>query len=125
MASISITVKDDLFTITMDNNEWTGLTVGGQAIVKNGNQGWSYTGLGPLNFQATATHIETLNPNDILVVKGSENKDYVAALTYTAQGAAPFVMDGALFSGTNVQDAQTGQIDFNQGMMMGGFSHES
>lgn len=124
MASIGISAtSDNQFNISMDNNEWTGLTVNGEAVPGNGH-GWSYTGPGPLTFEATASGIETIAENRVLAVKGTGSTCYVASLAYT-DPSKPFAIEGSLYSADNVNGAVDKQVWFSQGGMMGAFNPPS
>lgn len=123
MAAMSIVEKDGMFSIGMDLNEWTGLTVNGTPVQK-GNTGWSYvqTKKGTLNFVATASLLTTINPNTDFVLKGEHGEDYRCKLDYSNTSNGPFVMTGTLSTEQNSKDAQEGPIWFSQGMMQGALS---
>src|SRR3989338_4372228 len=124
MAAIAIIEKDGLFTIEMDQNDWTGLTVNG-TVVPEGNSGWKHvqTSKGSLNFVASADYVSTVNPNSVFVLEGENGEDYTCKLTYSdTSSGAPFTMTGALSAGQHVPGAQKGPIVFSQGMMTGSFT---
>ena len=124
MAAIAIIEKDGLFTIELDQNDWTGLTVNG-APVQEGATGWKFvqTVQGKVNFVASADYCTTVNPDATYVIKGEHGQDYSCELTYSnTSTGAPFTMTGTLSSGQNLPGAQVGPIVFSQGMMAGSFS---
>ena len=124
MAAIAIFEKDGLFTIELDQNEWTGLTVNGTTVQESAT-GWKYvqTSKGTLNFVASASLLTKINPNTVFALKGENGEDYKCELVYSDTSAgAPFTMTGTVSTGQNIKDAQKGPIVFSQGMMSGSFT---
>lgn len=121
MAFISIIEKNGLFTIELDNNDWTGLYVNGVEVPQNASGGWTYVQSTPgaLTFEATANSLQTVNGNDALVLSNG-GKDYLCSLYYTEQGK-PFGLYGTLSDASNIQNANSQPIYFSQGLMMGSF----
>ena len=120
MAAILITVKHNLYTIQLDEWDWTGLTVN-NAVVPKVNGTWTYvqTTPGPVDFNATANYVSTVNPGIPLFLAGISNT-HMAALTYSPPGQ-PFQMDGVLLTVSPRSYAQPGPISFSQGKMTGVF----
>lgn len=124
MASISLNEKDGFFSIVLDQNEWTGLTVNGTPVTE-GATGWEYaqTSKGTLKFVATAVNISTVNPNTVFALKGENGEDYKCELNYSDTSAGePFTITGTLSTEQDIEDAKKEQIWFSQGMMQGAFT---
>ncbi len=120
MANINISVLKDLYCITLDQYEWTGLTVNGETIKKDKSGGykWCQTGKsgGPVKFTATADGLEVVNDNQYLMLEGTDHSHY-AKLEYSLKGK-PFEIYGVLDSYPLAKD---GPVTFSQGMMTGSF----
>jgi hypothetical protein len=70
MAAILITVKNNLYTIQLDQWDWTGLTVNGTAMPKvNGYYTYTQTTPGSVEFAATANYVSTLNPGNTFFMR--------------------------------------------------------
>lgn len=129
MADINITVTSpDTFTITLDVWEWTGLTVNGAAVSPysgpNPNIQFQYTGLGPINFIATATQdIDIVNPGNIMVLAGpDEDHSYFGIISYAKTDDPPMVtLKGHLNAYGYLPDSLPSPITFSQGRMTGTF----
>lgn len=122
MAAILITVKNNLYTIQLDQWDWTGLTVNGTAMPKvNGYYTYTQTTPGSVEFAATANYVSTLNPGNTFFMTGASNT-HLALLNYSAQGL-PFQLDGVLLNVSPRSYAQPGPFTFSQGKMTGVFQH--
>jgi hypothetical protein len=120
MAAILITVKNNLYTIQLDQWDWTGLTVNGTAVPKvNGNWTYTQTTPGTVDFIATASYVSTVNPGNTFFMKGASNT-HMALLTYSTPGQ-PFQLDGVLLNVSPRSYAQPGPFPFSQGKMTGVF----
>jgi len=128
MAAIYITVSQstNLFTISLDPYDWTGLTVNGTQIPQDssGWYKWSQDGSpAPVHFVAQANSVSFVNNTPALLVSGSgqSTTTYAALLGYPP---GSFTMKGLLWaidSQALLPGAQPGPIGFNQGMMTGTF----
>ncbi len=122
MAAILITVSNNLYTIQLDQWDWTGLTVNGAPVPKVGGN-WTYvqTTPGPVDFAATANYVSTLNPGNTFFLAGA-SQTHMAILSYSAPGSS-FQLDGVLLNVSPRSYAQPGPFPFSQGMMTGSFQH--
>ena len=122
MAAIKISVQNNLYSISMDQYDWSSLTVNGQPVPLNSGGGYSYTqpSEGPLDFTATATDVSTVNPDPNLFIMKGSSKTHMAVLTYTPTGSS-FAMQGLLDNVSPRPDAKAGPFAFNQAMMTGEF----
>ena len=122
MAAIALRVKNNLYSISMDNNEWTELTVNGENVPQAPGGGWSWSQSeeGPVKFTATANLVTTVNPGPDMLVLDGDNNTHVALLRYSLPGMKPFSIDGFMMNGTA---ASAGPLGFSQGMMTGNFEN--
>ena len=124
MGAIAITVTDNLYTIQLDQYDWTGLTVNGQAIQQvNGGYTYIQSSEGPVDFSATSDVITTVNPGDnvFFMESGEASNSHLALITYTPPSTA-FEMYGVLCNVDTPPNPQAGPFTFNQGMMTGSFA---
>lgn len=133
MASISISVNNDLFSINMDKYEWTSLEVNGDVVnpqspVQADNLKYKYAQhtSGALHFIATADNkIAIVNPNEVMILEGTETqKTYVAVTDYTStlQGITLDCWLIPLAGQALVPPANATSFNFTQGSMNGVFS---
>lgn len=125
MADINITVNNNLYSVGIDTWDWTGLTVidNGNTIIvpeKNGCWNYSQTTVGPIEFQASANSVQTLNPGAAMILAGS-TANHMCNVSYTAP-KTPFVLY-AFCSNVSKGFPPTGTspILFSQGHMTGKF----
>jgi hypothetical protein len=123
MANIGITESGGLFTINLDANHWTGLTVNGVTISPNHN-GFIYPQTSPrsLRFVATA-NIDIVNPDvcfDLSDPKTPLNT-YTCMIVYSPLGSEPATLNG-LLSTESGSFGNQGPFRFSQNGMTGAFS---
>ncbi|MBC8754659.1 hypothetical protein H2O64_08230 [Kordia sp. YSTF-M3] len=118
MAYLDIKAENELFTIGLDSNDWTSLTVNGEFIEPTIN-GWNYSqkNQGLIEFIAVANLTNTENKGNVFVLKGKGDTCYICVLSYTS----PFVVHGTLFTANNIFGAENGPFGFTQPSMQGGF----
>jgi hypothetical protein len=123
MAAILITVKNNLYTIQLDQWDWTGLTVNNTVVPKVDGK-WTYvqTTPGPVDFSATANYVTTVNPDGNNFPMTGTSNTHLALLAYSAKGQ-PFQLDGVLLNVSPRSYAQPGPFPFSQGKMTGVFQH--
>lgn len=119
MASIGISVENDLYSIGLDQYEWTSLTVDGKDIPHDNGFSWSQTQKGPVKFVAKA-NLAIVNPNSFLVLNGT-NTLHIAKLEFSGP-AGDITLKGELTNFEGYVDAGDGPIGFSQGGMTGVFS---
>ncbi len=130
MAAILINVDNtsNLYTITLDKWEWTGLKVNGEDIpsINMGNVQFRYVQetSGPIHFEATANkNIKLKNPGKPMFLKGRNNeKTYFASINYEERlNPKKIVLNGFLHTFPIMQGAQPSPLLFSQGSMSGVF----
>jgi hypothetical protein len=125
MAAIDITVKDNLYNITLDTWDWIGLTVNGVDIQPemqpDGGNLWKYaqTSPGPVDFTATADYVTAVNPGSNFLMTG-DSLDHLCNLSCTDPGNQ-FSLFGVLLNVSKRPSAKPGPFSFSQGMMTGTF----
>ncbi len=124
MAAILITENNNLFSITLDVWDWTGLTVNG-VVIPQVNGMWTYTQTtpGPVDFQATANYVVTVNPGNTFYMSGT-TQTHLCDITYSDSGAS-FVLSGVLLNVSPRSNAQPGPFTFSQGKMTGVYEKQS
>ncbi len=124
MANISITVYNNLYTIALDDDDWTGLTVNGVTIANVPGVGWTYTQRtqGMVSFVATANNCTNLNPDNYFDMRGDSNYTHSCSINYAVTGF-PFALYGLLHNVKQRPTALPGPFPFSQGMMTGQFQH--
>jgi hypothetical protein len=129
MAAISITVKNNLYTIELDAWDWTGLTVNGTAIRPVDHPDgyvWTYTQQteGFLDFTATAQYVTAVNPGNHFVMKGDGSSDHMCNISYADDPSTEiFNLYGVLANVSKRPSAEPGPFPFNQGKMTGTYQH--
>ena len=123
MAAILITVKNNLYTIQLDQWDWTGLTVNNTVVPKVDGK-WTYvqTTPGPVDFSATANYVTTVNPDGNNFPMTGTSNTHLALLAYSAKGQ-PFQLDGVLLNVSPRSYGGPGPFTFSQGKMTGVFQH--
>lgn len=128
MADINIGVANDLFTVTLDKWEWTGLTVNGTPIqaVNQGNVQFRYTQTGspaPVHFTARANqNIDIVNPGTTLFMESNDGtRTYVLVISYSEVNNV-VTLNGFLHTlPFAFSEDQPSPLVFSQGLMTGTF----
>ncbi|MFT5250053.1 MAG: hypothetical protein ACI93P_001788 [bacterium] len=125
MAAIGITVKNGLWSVGLDNFEWTALEADGHSIKKINNE-WNYTQteVGNFSFTATAVGTQYLNPGQTWVEE-CNGVYYMLVLDYSPKPNG-FDIKGY---GINLQSwggaSTSSPHKFSQGKMNGVYSVKS
>jgi hypothetical protein len=124
MAAILITVSNNLYTIQLDANDWTGLIVNGAGVAPqpDGSYLFAQTSPGEIDFTASSNYGETLNPPSTCYLTGNSGKTHVAVLGWSVPGS-PFQMFGLLRNVSWNCASQAGPFSFSQGGLTGSFQH--
>lgn len=132
MAAINITVNNNLYSVDMDWNDWTGLTVIDNGvthiIAKNANNHWKYkqTSAGPIEFSASAAAhtVQTVNPGSVFIMAGA-NQNHLCMLAYTAPDPQnTFTLTAFCHNvSTGFSPTGTAPFTFSQVHMTGVFQH--
>ena len=133
MANLNISVNNDLYTITLDQFEWTSLSVNGVAVTASaGGFSYSQTTPGSLMFVAQATQIVAVNPDDVMFLADQPplTAVHVATLNYSAPSSGTFQINGHVINLSNWDETIkihfTGKpFQFSQGLMTGEFNFSS
>lgn len=117
MAHITITVKNNLFTIETDR--FGGLTVNGEFDPQGSNR-YEQKTPGPIDFTTTSTGVELLHPDPSLFIMQGETKTHMAVLNYSEENGT-FKLQGLLINVDPRPDAKPGPYSFSQGALLGEF----
>lgn len=129
MADIKITASNQsgLFSLELDQWEWTSLTINGAAVPKrSGNVQfqWTQVAAGPVHFVATSNNnIVIQNAGNLLYMQSKDKtKTFLAQISYAAT-AQQVTLTGVLVNlAFPIPGAQPSPIKFSQGRMTGTFS---
>jgi hypothetical protein len=131
MANINVTVKNGLFSIALDQWEWTGLEANNHVIPQQPGATqfeYSQATAGEVNFTATSSNeIKILNPDSTIELEGPLNAPYTYQLTLKYTSTASGVqLKGTLNTITSkVSGAKASPQPFSQGNMTGHFQVEA
>ncbi|OSZ63930.1 hypothetical protein [Hydrogenophaga sp. IBVHS2] len=128
MADINIGVNNGLFTVTLDQWEWTGLTVNGTPVkpVNQGNVQFQFTQTGspaPVHFRAVANqNIDIVNPGNTLFMKSRDGSQTHMSMISYSEADGVVTLNGYLHSlPFPFSEDQPSPLVFSQGRMTGTF----
>ena len=123
MASITITVKNNLYTIVLDS-DWAALIVNGIDIPvdSNGNRVYQQTTPDYIDFTAVSYDGEVVNPESNFLLRGDSGADHFCNISYS-RPQDDFAVYGILLNVKPRLTSKAGAFLFSQGTMKGIFQH--
>ncbi|MFP9100516.1 hypothetical protein ACLI09_15820 [Flavobacterium sp. RHBU_24] len=96
--NINANTTTNLFSITLDQYQWTSLTVNGTKVPMKSNTNTVYTESvpGPIIFTAVVNSVSIVNPDNVMLIKGPDNTGFFCGIHYAQTATNTVTLYGVL-----------------------------